>query len=293
MLGGEAMLLEGVLQGGVALVFREDVALQALMVTQHTFQKTFQQTQTRRTTKNHRMRHTALCAAKPSPAHCSSWSTRGGSGTNKGSRGPWRRAGSRTTSHSRGSDGSIDWILQVVHQVTPVLNVIESCEKHSDSFSLLGCAVRYRPLQYFPFRKLARANVPRAAVRAHPLQHLEVPALRRHRARANVPREAVRVSPLQHLEVPALRRTHARPLAPRAPVRVCPLQHLEVSAFTRVLACRLVPGTTELAQPFEDVEFPVRRSRRAHPLVPHRVFRAQPLENHVHLLLGRHHLGEC
>ena len=186
---------------------------------QHTFQKTFQQTQTRRTTKNHRMRHTALCAAKPSPAHCSSWSTRGGSGTNNGSRGPWRRAGSRTTSHSRGSDGSIDWILQVVHQVTPVLNVIESCEKHSDFFSLLGCAVRYRPLQGVPSRKLARANVTRAAVRTRPMQYLEVSSARRHRARLLVPRAAVRAHPLQHLEVPAPRRLIARPPVPRATIR--------------------------------------------------------------------------
>jgi hypothetical protein len=43
-----------------------------------------------------------------------------------------------------------------------------------DFFSLLGCAVRYRPLQGVPSRKLARANVTRAAVRTRPLQYLEV-----------------------------------------------------------------------------------------------------------------------
>ena len=43
-----------------------------------------------------------------------------------------------------------------------------------------------------------------------PLQHLEVPALRRPHARPLVPRAVVRARPLQHLEVPAHRREHAR-----------------------------------------------------------------------------------
>ena len=37
---------------------------------------------------------------------------------------------------------------------------------------------------------------------ACPLQNLEVPVLRRLRARILVPRSAVRASPLQHLEMP-------------------------------------------------------------------------------------------
>jgi hypothetical protein len=45
-------------------------------------------------------------------------------------------------------------------------------------------------------RKFARIFVPRAAVLARPLQHLEMPAIRRSRARVIVPWCAVHVRPL-------------------------------------------------------------------------------------------------
>ena len=51
-------------------------------------------------------------------------------------------------------------------------------------------------------RQLARPLVPRAFVRARPLQHLEVAALRRARARRPVPREILRAAQrLQRLEI--------------------------------------------------------------------------------------------
>ena len=53
---------------------------------------------------------------------------------------------------------------------------------------------------------MARAFVPRAAVRAQPLQHLEVPAQSRRRARVPVPRPAVRAQHLQLFELSAPRR---------------------------------------------------------------------------------------
>jgi hypothetical protein len=58
------------------------------------------------------------------------------------------------------------------------------------------------------------------AVRARPLQHIEVAALRRTRARGCVPLAAVRARSLQHLEVPALRSALARICVPRAAVRM-------------------------------------------------------------------------
>ena len=53
---------------------------------------------------------------------------------------------------------------------------------------------------------MARAYVPRASVRACPLQHLEVPAQSRRRARFPVPRPAARAQHLQLFELSAPRR---------------------------------------------------------------------------------------
>ena len=75
--------------------------------------------------------------------------------------------------------------------------------------------------------------VPRAAVRARPLQYLEMPALRRLTTRVCVPRRAVRARPLQHLEVPAVCRPRARQNVPWAAVRAKLLQLLELSAPRR------------------------------------------------------------
>ena len=104
-----------------------------------------------------------------------------------------------------------------------------------------------------------RARVPRAAVRARPLQHLEVAVVRlrpndsaprRSRAPTSahrggrpsprtctlVPRAVVRARPLQRLEVAAPRRERARVLVPRAAVLARPLQHIEVAARRRIRA---------------------------------------------------------
>ena len=51
--------------------------------------------------------------------------------------------------------------------------------------------------------------------RAHPLQHLEVPGLRRVRARPLAQRAAVRAHPPQQFEVPVFRRFRTRVLVPR------------------------------------------------------------------------------
>ena len=90
-------------------------------------------------------------------------------------------------------------------------------------------------------RESARVLVPRAAVRARPLQHLETAAKRRVCARQLVPRAAVRARPLQHLETAAPRRSLARLLVPRAAVRARPLHHLELAFLRRVCARPFVP----------------------------------------------------
>ena len=90
-------------------------------------------------------------------------------------------------------------------------------------------------------RGRAGEHVKLAAVRARPLQHLEVGALRRVRARHLVPRALVLARPLEHPEVAAPRRVRARLLVPRASVLVGPLQHLEVAAPRRECARLLVP----------------------------------------------------
>jgi len=119
--------------------------------------------------------------------------------------------------------------------------------------------------------------VPRAAVLARPLQHLEVAALAayahvalstgsrsraptsaprggrprapRARARLPVPRAAVLARPLQRLEVAALRRVRARQLVPRAAVLARPLQDLEVAALRRAQARPRVPRAVRSRAP--------------------------------------------
>jgi hypothetical protein len=56
---------------------------------------------------------------------------------------------------------------------------------------------------------------PTNSFRAHPLQHLEVPGLRRVRARPLAQRAAVRAHPPQQFEVPVFRRFRTRVLVPR------------------------------------------------------------------------------
>ena len=73
-----------------------------------------------------------------------------------------------------------------------------------------------RAHQYLPPSQFAPLPVPRAAVRARPLQYLEAAVVRRSRARVLAPRASVRARPLQHLEVAALRRGPARVFFPRA-----------------------------------------------------------------------------
>jgi len=123
--------------------------------------------------------------------------------------------------------------------------------------ALFGYAVRHRPLQYVPSRNTARFPVPRAAVRAQPLQYFQVPALRGSVARVCTPRAAVRERPLQHLEVPAARCPLARTLVPRTAVRAQPLQPLEIPALRRPRARLLVPWAAVLTQPLQHLELPV------------------------------------
>jgi len=59
-------------------------------------------------------------------------------------------------------------------------------------------------------RRSARPLVPRAAVRARPLQHLEVPALCRVLARPFAPWEVISAQPLQYFELSFLRREGAQ-----------------------------------------------------------------------------------
>ena len=87
--------------------------------------------------------------------------------------------------------------------------------------------------------------------------------IRRRVRRALVPRASIRVQPLQHLEVPSLRRLNARFRAPWTAVRACPLQHLEVPARRRVSARAFDPRTADRTQPLQRLKVPVLRRRRA------------------------------
>ena len=81
----------------------------------------------------------------------------------------------------------------------------------------------------------ARQLVPRAAVRARPLQHLEVAAICRARARPSCStgsRSRAPTSASRGGRPPPL---SARILVPRAVVLACPLQHIKVAAPRRVL----------------------------------------------------------
>ena len=109
-------------------------------------------------------------------------------------------------------------------------------------------AVRAQPLQHLKVAALCRASAKKllvphaAAVGAQPLHHLEMSALRRLRARIFVPQAVVSTRPLYHLEVPALRRPGARVCVPRAAVLAQRLQLFEISSprryRTKVLSTR-------------------------------------------------------
>jgi hypothetical protein len=138
-------------------------------------------------------------------------------------------------------------------------------------------AVRYRPLFNSNGRHVdARHPVPRAAVRAQPLQHLEMPALCRVFARPPVPLAPFCARPLQRLEVPAPRCLLARPLIPRAAVRARPLQYLEVPFKRRDRARFRVPRAFVCTRPLKHLEVPAVRRTRARPLVPRAAVRETP-----------------
>ena len=126
-----------------------------------------------------------------------------------------------------------------------------------------------------------------AAIRVRPLQHLEMPALRRHRARKVVPRASACARPLQHLEMPTPRRVRARRPVPQAAVRAQPLQHLEMPAVRRCMARFRVPRPAVRAQNLQLLELSTpRRCRtkefltRQAPSPLHALYRAQTSEVH-------------
>ena len=168
----------------------------------------------------------------------------------------------------------MDWISAHRSRVYDIVRLVSSrLARPASRLSRSKCTPRLSRLRLrfrrIPLlsREFARLFVPRAAVLARPLQHLEVVALRRFPARLLVPRAVVRARhfstsrwpplaayapsssprtcilarPLQHLEVAAIRRERARPLVPRAAVLARPLQHVEVAALRRGPACPLVP----------------------------------------------------
>ena len=147
----------------------------------------------------------------------------------------------------------------------------------SSSESPLGLEVLQILLPVNKGLLIPRPLIPRAAVRARPLLHLEVPTGRRTRTRPLVPRAAVRVRPLQHLEMPATRRVLTRLLVPRAAGRARPLQHFEVPALRRARTCLLVPRATVRACPLQHLEIPAIRRQRARPTVPRPAVRSSPL----------------
>ena len=137
----------------------------------------------------------------------------------------------------------------------------------------------------------------RAAVRAQPFQHLEMPALRRIRARPRVPRRAVRTQPLQHLEAPALRRIHARVCVPPEAVRKPPLQQLEMPAQRRTTERGCVSRAAVRMQPLQHLEVPAARRICARVCVPRAAVRGAHCSTsrcpppaapeHVHTLHGQ------
>ena len=110
-------------------------------------------------------------------------------------------------------------------------------------------AISARAGGHFASHSLSTHPMPRTPVRARPLQHLEVTAMRRVIVRDLVPRSSVRAGPLQHLEVPAVCRIRTRLLVPRAAVRAHPLKHSKVPAIRRIRARPLVPRAPVRAQP--------------------------------------------
>ena len=133
-------------------------------------------------------------------------------------------------------------------------------------------AVRARPLQHLQVAayrsKVASSLVPRSAVRARPLQHLQVAASRGIGASHLVPRSAVRARPLQHLQVAVFRGEGASPLVPRTSVRSRPLQHLQVAAFRGIGASILVPRAAVRARPLQHLQVAALRGNAASPRVP-------------------------
>ena len=102
---------------------------------------------------------------------------------------------------------------------------------HGQPFARAHFSTSRRPDRPRPTRPL----VPRAAVRARPLQYLEVPPTfaPSTSTRLLVPRAAVRARPLQYLETAVIGRGRiARPLVPRAAVRT--LASLEVAVVRAV-----------------------------------------------------------
>ena len=139
---------------------------------------------------------------------------------------------------------SIVPVCKVVHQFVFVNQRINEV---LDVFAISQiCRIpRYRIPTHFPAQMLA----PQTAVRACPLQHLEIAPVCRFRACPPVPRAFVCVRPLQHLEVSALCRLTTRLCVPRAAVRTRPLQHFELPVPCRTRARVLVPRTAVRACP--------------------------------------------
>ena len=147
---------------------------------------------------------------------------------------------------------------------------------HGQSFSRAHFSVSRWP----PCRVRARPPVPRAAVLARPLQHLEVAgSLPAARARPPVPRAVVLARPLQHLEVAVPRRVRARPLVPRADVLARPLQHLEIAAPRHAYERRPACPTENSSLATPSTPRAVRSSlRRTGTLVPQNTSRVPVLQ---------------
>ena len=106
-------------------------------------------------------------------------------------------------------------------------------------------AVRARPLEHVqvppPRRHDAQAVIPRAPLRARPLEGGELPACCGALARRGIPRAASCPRPLKHLEVAPVRSPGARPLVPLAPVLLGVHERVEVTPARRELARLPVP----------------------------------------------------
>ena len=183
------------------------------------------------------------------------------------------------------------WLVpRAVVRARPLVHPRGGLAQPQNTSSVPPAAVRARPLG--PVSTVPPSAVARCGRSSHgqPFSraHFSVSRwpLASDHAHGLVPRAAVLARPLQHLEMAAPRRWCARQLVPRAVVLARPLQGLGVAALRRVRARIHVPRAAVLARTTSATSrWPPRAASRARVRVPRALVRARPLQ---HLPPGNH-----